>query len=74
MRAGRGPSSCYSARRFSCSARFIGLLMRNMDINMYAQIGFVMLIGLAAKAHRRVRKDEGRGGRGRNRRLWHDHL
>src|SRR4030042_3824895 len=28
---------------------FVGIFMRNMELNLYAQIGLVMLIGLAAK-------------------------
>ena len=44
----------------------IGMLVRHFDLNVYAQIGLVMLIGLAGQErhpHRRVRQDETRGRR-----------
>ncbi len=44
----------------------IGMLVRHFDLNVYAQIGLVMLIGLGGQerdSHRRIRQDEARGRR-----------
>ena len=47
--AGRFHSASYSARRSPSLEHFWRYNLRNMESNVYAQIGLVMLIGLAAK-------------------------
>ena len=49
MKAGACPSACSWARPSPCSAPFAALWSRQMVNNVFAQIGLVMLIGLAAK-------------------------
>ena len=49
MRAGRCRSACFWALRSPSSALSRRLFLRSMENNVYAQIGLVMLIGLAAK-------------------------
>jgi len=49
MKAGACRSACCWALRLPYLARFAGLTLGHYENNLYAQIGLVMLIGLAAK-------------------------
>ena len=43
--AGRSSWSC----RCVCSAAIVGVVIAKMDINIFTQVGFVVLVGLASK-------------------------
>ena len=49
MKAGRCPSACCLGTPIAVFGAFAALMARQMVNNVYAQIGLVMLIGLAAK-------------------------
>ena len=49
LRAGRSPFSVLLTVPVAVFGAFVGLLLRRLDLDVYAQIGIIMLIGLSAK-------------------------